>query len=64
MLYFQDTMYIPRYLTEKLQKLVAYFPIIAITGARQGGKSTLLKHVFGEKYGYFEFNPLIDLENA
>ncbi|MBN1308391.1 MAG: ATP-binding protein [Chitinispirillaceae bacterium] len=28
------------------------------------GKSTLLKHVFGARYGYFEFDPLIDVENA
>ncbi|MBN2035774.1 MAG: ATP-binding protein [Chitinispirillaceae bacterium] len=57
-------MYIPRYLTEKLKKLVAHFPVVAVTGARQVGKSTLLKHVYGEQYKYFEFDPLVDLENA
>ncbi len=57
-------MYIHRFLTEKLKNLSTYFPVVAVTGARQVGKSTLLKHVFGDRYEYFEFDPIIDLENA
>lgn len=44
-------MYIERVITEKLKILAAKFPVIYLTGPRQSGKSTLLKHAFS-KYDY------------
>lgn len=39
-------MIVERDITEKLQTLLKSFPVVTITGCRQCGKSTLLKHVF------------------
>ncbi len=40
---------IPRQATTTLQRLARGFPIVAITGPRQSGKTTLAKHVFANK---------------
>jgi hypothetical protein len=56
-------MYKKRILSDKLKKLAEYFPAIIITGARQVGKSTLVKHIF-ENMDYVLFDPLQDIENA
>lgn len=48
--------YIPRLLTPCLQEAITKYPIITLTGPRQSGKSTLLKHVFTD-YKY------VNLEN-
>ncbi|MFH1422473.1 MAG: ATP-binding protein [Planctomycetota bacterium] len=37
---------IPRILTKKLKKAATQFPVIAVTGPRQSGKTTLVKSVF------------------
>ncbi len=39
---------IPRLLAPKIQSLVGKFPVIALTGPRQSGKTTLVKAVFPE----------------
>lgn len=41
-------MYIPRLLSKRLLTLADYFPSLIISGARQTGKTTLLKHTFPE----------------
>lgn len=44
----------PRYhrdISERLQRLVKHFPAIVLTGARQTGKTTLLRHLF-PNYSY------------
>lgn len=41
-----ETKYIPRRLTSKLRDIVESFPVTVLTGARQVGKSTLLRHEF------------------
>lgn len=38
--------YIPRAIESTIQEAASYFPVIAITGPRQSGKSTLLRHIF------------------
>ena len=43
--------FIPRDLTGPLQELIAQFPVVYLTGPRQSGKSTLLKHLFSS-YDY------------
>ena len=40
---------IPRQATSTLQRLAKGFPIVALTGPRQSGKTTLAKHVFAQK---------------
>ncbi|MDD2534666.1 MAG: ATP-binding protein, partial [Eubacteriales bacterium] len=41
----RSIMYIPRAIEASIQKLVATFPVLLITGPRQVGKSTLLTHM-------------------
>lgn len=55
--------YIPRIITERLVKLFNHFPVVVITGARQTGKTTLVRNVFS-KADYVVFDPAIDVENA
>ncbi len=38
--------YIPRAITESIIEAAKYFPVITLTGPRQSGKSTLLRHIF------------------
>jgi predicted AAA+ superfamily ATPase len=44
--------YIKRSLEPILKKAASEFPVIVLTGPRQSGKTTLLKHHFGKRYGY------------
>ena len=56
--------YIYRQLTDRITGLFKEFPVIIITGARQVGKTTLLKHVFAGQGEYVVFDPVMDVENA
>jgi uncharacterized protein len=56
-------MYIPRAATEKLTRLAGAFPVVVVSGARQVGKTTLLRHVF-PNLDYVVFDPTRDVENA
>ena len=56
-------MYVKRGVTDKLKKLVKAFPVVVVSGARQVGKTTLLRHVFPD-LDYVAFDPSIDVENA
>ena len=47
---------IARKLTNKLLQLAAYYPVVAVTGPRQAGKTTLCKAAFPEK-------PYVSLES-
>lgn len=44
--------YLPRSMSSTLKKLSAFFPCVLITGARQVGKSTLLRHLLPEGMRY------------
>ncbi len=56
--------YVERSLSNKLVALFETFPIVVVTGARQVGKSTLLRHLFGEVAGSVIFDPLLDIAGA
>ncbi len=56
-------MYRPRALTQRLQQLAAAFPVVVVSGARQVGKTTLLRHAFPE-HEHVVFDASLDLENA
>ena len=47
---------IPRHASATLQRLATGFPVLAITGPRQSGKTTLARDLFSDK-------PYVSLEN-
>ena len=49
--------YIKRTLEPVLKKAVAEFPAVVLTGPRQSGKTTLLKHLFGKRFRYVSLEP-------
>ena len=56
-------MYIERNITEYLKKRVFSSFVTVVTGSRQVGKSTMLRHVFPE-YSYVTFDDIEALELA
>lgn len=48
---------IPRKLTSHIKKMLGKFPVVSITGPRQSGKTTLLKHAFPD-YRYYNLERL------
>ncbi|MDE6258486.1 MAG: ATP-binding protein [Muribaculaceae bacterium] len=48
--------YIHRTMTEVIMESARYFPVITLTGPRQSGKSTLLRHIFTDV-------PYVSMEN-
>ncbi len=53
-----------RFISEKLLRYIDHFPVLVLTGARQVGKSTLLKKLLGDRYEIVVFDPVTDVENA
>ncbi len=56
-------MYRSRILSSRLQQLAAAFPAVVVSGARQVGKTTLLRHLFPD-HDYVVFDASLDQENA
>jgi predicted AAA+ superfamily ATPase len=54
----------PRLARSRLQRLASLFPVVAVTGARQVGKSTLLAETVGSEVRTFVFDPVMDVGNA
>lgn len=49
--------YIPRSLEPVIKRAASEFPAVVLTGPRQSGKTTLLKHIFGQQYRYISVEP-------
>ncbi|HWR59706.1 MAG TPA: ATP-binding protein [Thermodesulfovibrionales bacterium] len=49
--------YIERTLGPVVRRAVREFPAVVLTGPRQSGKTTLLKHIFGSSYRYVSLEP-------
>ena len=49
--------YIERSLEPVLKRAVQEFPVVILTGPRQSGKTTLLKHLFSKHYAYVSLEP-------
>ncbi len=49
--------YLPRTLETVLRRAARQFPAVVLTGPRQSGKTTLLKHAFGDRYRYVSLEP-------
>ena len=45
-------MYIEREIEKHIQKLAGFYPIVTVTGPRQSGKTTLIRHLFPQ-YAYY-----------
>ena len=51
-----NSVYLSRTLEPVLQQVATEFPAVVLTGPRQSGKTTLLKHVFGSNSRYASLN--------
>ncbi len=57
-------MYKPRLLEKKLVELFRYYPVVAVLGAKQVEKTTLVENLFRNQVDTVVFDPVVDIENA
>ena len=53
-----------RSIESSLRELCDHFPVVAVLGARQVGKSTLVEHLFGDQHEIVVFDPIDDIGQA
>ena len=56
--------YKKRLIEKKLTELFAHYPVVAVLGARQVGKSTLVENLFSDVINTTVFDPVVDIGNA
>ena len=56
-------MFKERSVSNRVRDAVKNFRVVVVSGARQTGKTTLLRHLFPE-WGFVTFDPVTDIENA
>ena len=56
--------FLPRHVEDRLAHLGRRFPVIALLGGRQVGKSTLLREVLGDRARTVVFDPVQDIGRA
>ena len=61
---FMKPPYIKRDLEKEILAYTGYFAVVAITGARQTGKTTTLSHIFGNDYKYISLDDLATRSRA
>lgn len=57
-------MYIEREVEVTLESLLRQFKVVLVTGARQVGKTTMVRQLLGKRYGYVTLDDLADLSTA
>ncbi|MCF7930180.1 MAG: ATP-binding protein [Acholeplasmataceae bacterium] len=57
-------MYIDRQIESRILKIKDMFKVLLVTGPRQSGKTTTLKHLFEGDYNYVTLDDITDLEIA
>jgi len=57
-------MYLPRQLAHTLHQAQVGFPAVLLTGPRQSGKTTFLRHEAGESVGYVSFDDPLERDFA
>lgn len=55
--------YKARLMSVRLREMVEHFPVVVVTGARQVGKTTLIRHEYPE-WQVVTFDPVVDIGNA
>lgn len=53
-------MYIKRFIEDKIRQVSQHFPVVAVVGPRQSGKTTLVRHIFRD----YEYRTLENLDTA
>ncbi len=57
-------MYLRRHIEDSFRSLLGQFPVVVLSGARQVGKSTMLKELFSNEYQYVSFDDIRLREQA
>ena len=57
-------MYIPRALAQTLREARRAFPAVLLTGPRQSGKTTLLRHEYGDQSVYLSFDDPLETDST
>jgi predicted AAA+ superfamily ATPase len=57
-------MYIQRHAEELVKQMISMFKVVLVTGPRQVGKTTLLRHILGDNYSYVTLDDINELEVA